>query len=48
MLTECSLAQSQRESTIRKFKEGKEVTVVIATDVAARGLDIKGIGKPLL
>lgn len=37
-------SQSQRETTIRKFKEGK-VTVVIATDVAARGLDIKGIER---
>ena len=37
-------SQSQRESTIRKFKEGS-VTVVIATDVAARGLDIKGIER---
>lgn len=36
--------QSQREATIRKFKEGK-VMVVIATDVAARGLDIKGIER---
>jgi superfamily II DNA/RNA helicase len=37
-------SQSQRESTIRKFKSG-QVTVVIATDVAARGLDIKGIER---
>ena len=37
-------SQSQRESTIRKFKEGA-VTIVIATDVAARGLDIKGIER---
>jgi ATP-dependent RNA helicase DDX5/DBP2 len=37
-------SQSQRETSIRKFKEGK-VTVVIATDVAARGLDIKGIER---
>ena len=37
-------SQSQRETTIRKFKEGR-VTVVIATDVAARGLDIKGIQR---
>ena len=37
-------SQSQRESTIRKFKEGT-VTIVIATDVAARGLDIKGIER---
>lgn len=38
-------SQSQREATIRKFKEGRAVTVVIATDVAARGLDIKGIER---
>ena len=37
-------SQSQRESTVRKFKDGR-VTVVIATDVAARGLDIKGIER---
>ena len=37
-------SQSQRESTIRKFKEGA-VTMVVATDVAARGLDIKGIER---
>ena len=37
-------SQSQRESTLRKFKEGT-VTIVIATDVAARGLDIKGIER---
>ena len=37
-------SQSQRESTIRKFKDGS-VTIVIATDVAARGLDIKGIER---
>ena len=37
-------SQSQREATIRRFKAG-EVTVVIATDVAARGLDIKGIER---
>jgi len=36
--------QSQRETTIRRFREGI-VTVVIATDVAARGLDIKGIER---
>ena len=38
-------SQSQRESTIRKFKEGRAVTVVVATDVAARGLDIKGVAR---
>ena len=37
-------SQSQRESTIRKFREGS-VTVVVATDVASRGLDIKGIER---
>jgi ATP-dependent RNA helicase DDX5/DBP2 len=37
-------SQSQREATIRKFKAG-QVTVVVATDVAARGLDIKGIER---
>jgi len=37
-------SQSQREATIRRFRAG-EVTVVIATDVAARGLDIKGIER---
>ena len=37
-------SQSQREATLCRFKSG-EVTVVIATDVAARGLDIKGIER---
>ena len=37
-------SQSQRETTIKKFKKG-DITVVIATDVAARGLDIKGIER---
>jgi ATP-dependent RNA helicase DeaD len=37
-------SQAQRVATIRKFKEGR-VKVVIATDVAARGLDIKGIER---
>ena len=37
-------SQSQREATIRNFKSGK-INVVIATDVAARGLDIKGIQR---
>jgi ATP-dependent RNA helicase DDX5/DBP2 len=35
-------SQSQRESTIKQFKSG-QVTMVVATDVASRGLDIKGI-----
>jgi len=33
--------QKERESVIRRFREGS-VTIVIATDVAARGLDING------
>ena len=37
-------SQSQRETTIKRFAKG-DVKVVIATDVAARGLDIKGIER---
>lgn len=36
------IAQSQREMTLKSFKENK-FNVLIATDVAARGLDISGI-----
>lgn len=36
------ISQYTRQHTIRQFKEGK-VDVLIATDVAARGLDIKGV-----
>ena len=36
--------QDQRERVIKKFQSGA-VTMVIATDVAARGLDIKGIER---
>ena len=34
--------QAQRETVLRKFKEGK-VDILVATDVAARGLDISSI-----
>eukprot|EP00899_Mesostigma_viride_P006540 jgi/Mesvir1/15888/Mv02793-RA.1 len=34
--------QSERESTLGEFKAGT-VTILVATDVAARGLDIKGV-----
>lgn len=36
------IAQNQREVTMKRFKEGK-FQVLVATDVAARGLDISGI-----
>ena len=35
-------SQNQRQATIKRFKEGK-FNVLVATDVAARGLDVKGI-----
>ncbi|HEY9900316.1 MAG TPA: DEAD/DEAH box helicase [Pantanalinema sp.] len=34
--------QSQREATLAQFKRG-EINILVATDVAARGLDINGI-----
>ena len=37
------LSQRQRETVMRLFKEGK-VKVLVATDVAARGIDIKDVG----
>ena len=37
------LAQAARESVIRRLKQG-QLRVVIATDVAARGLDVEQIG----
>ena len=36
------LGQGKREKIIESFKEGRE-SIVIATDVAARGLDVDGI-----
>ena len=36
------LAQNKREKIIGSFKEGQE-SIVVATDVAARGLDVDGI-----
>jgi ATP-dependent RNA helicase DDX21 len=36
------VAQSQRESTLQAFKKGT-LRCIVATDVAARGLDIKGV-----
>ena len=36
------LAQNKRERIIESFKEGRE-SIVVATDVAARGLDVDGI-----
>ncbi|MFT9849490.1 DEAD/DEAH box helicase [Aneurinibacillus sp. REN35] len=36
------LTQAKRDSVLRKFKEGR-IDVLVATDVAARGLDISGV-----
>ncbi len=36
------MTQRQRETSLKLFKEGK-VKIIVATDVASRGLDIKGV-----
>ena len=36
------IAQTQRESTLKGFREGR-FSVLVATDVAARGIDISGV-----
>ena len=35
-------SQGQRDRAIKAFREG-EVTILVATDVAARGIDIPGV-----
>src|SRR5690606_38542448 len=37
------LTQSQRERVLQQFKNENERNTLVATDVAARGLDIKGV-----
>jgi ATP-dependent RNA helicase DDX21 len=36
------ISQTQREKTLDAFREGK-ITVLVATDVAARGLDVPNV-----
>ena len=36
------ISQSQRESILNKFR-GKKVNILVATDVAARGIDIQNL-----
>lgn len=35
--------QAQRNKVLEKFKAAQDVTILVATDVAARGLDVKGV-----
>lgn len=37
-----NLSQSQRERLVQRFRDGK-VRLVVATDIAARGLDVEGL-----
>jgi len=37
------VSQAQRNNVIKLFKEENETNILVATDVAARGLDIKGV-----
>ncbi len=37
-----NLSQMQRERLVRRFREGK-IKMVVATDIAARGLDVQGL-----
>ena len=36
------ISQNQRQATIKRYREGK-FKVLVATDVASRGLDVKGV-----
>lgn len=38
------IGQSSRQATLRQFREGG-LSVLVATDVAARGLDIAGVSS---
>lgn len=36
------IAQGQRERTLKRFRDG-EINILVATDVAARGLDVPNV-----